>query len=133
MASLVLSTSGLHLSVLVVRSKVRKAASSVKSKKTAEAKGEAVRGEKRKHRSSWRKRPSLLAGPARRGLVPELVADWPFLEKQQACLPWFPALQAYMCVFSTCFLEPQFSTGGGGGDSAPQGTFGKTWRHFWLT
>lgn len=75
-ASLVLSTAGLHLSVLVVRSKVRKAASSVKSKKTAEAKGEAVRGAEEAQEQLEKKAKSP-GGPARRGLVPELVADWP--------------------------------------------------------
>lgn len=70
----------------------------MKSKETAEAKGEAVRGE-RKHRCSWRKRPSLLAGSVREGLVPKLMADWPFLDKQHACLPWFPLLQAGVCLF----------------------------------
>lgn len=66
---MVLSTSGLHLSVLVVRSKVRKAASSVKSKKTAEAKGEAVRGEEEAQEQLEKKAKSP-GGPSQERIGP---------------------------------------------------------------
>lgn len=84
--SLVLSTAGLCLSVLVARSK-GKVAPSMRSRKTADAKIRRIQGWCREHRSSWRKRPRLQVGPARAGPAPEIVAHWAILAQQHACLP----------------------------------------------